>query len=55
MHLMLPCLFCDDCEKKSGMFFGYRNIRDENELKRIHDYIINNPKMWQWNRNNDDL
>jgi len=27
-------------------------IRDENELKRIREYIANNPLQWEWDREN---
>ena len=35
--------------------FHDRIIRDENELNRIREYIINNPQMWEQNRNNQRL
>ena len=30
-------------------------IRNENELNRIREYIINNPKKWEFDRDNPDV
>jgi len=30
-------------------------IRDENELNRIREYIINNPAQWEFDRENPDV
>ncbi len=32
-----------------------RIIRNDNELNRIREYIINNPQMWECDRNNQGL
>jgi len=35
--------------------FHDRIIRDENEMNRIREYIIQNPAMWERNRNNQGI
>jgi len=30
-------------------------IRDESELNRIREYIVNNPKKWEFDRKNPDV
>jgi REP element-mobilizing transposase RayT len=35
--------------------FYDRVIRDEDELNRIREYIINNPLKWETDRNNPDI
>ncbi len=32
-----------------------RIIRNDDELNRIHEYIIHNPQMWKCDRNNQGL
>ena len=47
----------NDCKHTSGVQFWQHNfhdriIRNENELNRIREYVINNPMKWEFDREN---